>query len=280
MFVLNSSFRLGVDTFSLCPMHLRTVLHHIGFLGREADIYLTALQLGTQPASIIAEKLKINRITTYSTLKKLVERGLATISIRNNMHYFTVESPEKLLTYIARKEEEWKQLQEKLRQALLDLEVPEHPSASPIKAASYFGVEGCKTLFDEALIAEKLVLVLNPLDKHSDYRELWLDVFFVRLLQNMPSTVHIFTVRDALRPTLIEKLEDKGAEVYILESLPFTMDLILCDDSKSAFIAEKDGVFSGAMIEGSRDQASLQEFFARTLSSLAGGFNFLVTRNG
>lgn len=261
-------------------MELRTVLTHIGFIGKEADIYLTAMQLGMQPASIIAEKLKLNRITTYATLKKLVERGLANMSVRNNMHYFAVEPPEKLLGYVARKEEEWKSLQEKLRRALSNIEVPEHASASPIKAASYFGVEGCKTLFEEALLAQKLVLVLNPLGKPEDYRELWLDVFFKRLLQRMPGTVHVFTLRRALQPHLVESLEEAGAEVYILDSLPFTMDLILCDDVKSAFIAEKDGVFSGAMIEGTREQGSLQEFFARTLSSLAGGFNFLVTPNG
>lgn len=250
---------------------------HIGFIGKEADIYLSLMQLGMQPASVVAEKVRLNRVTTYSALRKLVERGLAHMTTRNNMHYFAVEPPEKLLGYAERKEEEWHQLQGKLKDALAKMSVPEHPSASPVTATTYFGIEGCKTLFSQALDADRLVLVLNPLDKPEAYRDLWMEVFFVKLLKRMPSSVHIFTVRKGLRPELIELLEEHGAEVYLLDQMPFSMDMVLCDDTKSAFIAENQGVFSGAMIEGTKELGGLHAFLSRTLSSLAGGFNFLVT---
>lgn len=258
-------------------MDLPTVLQHMGFPGKEADVYITALQLGMQPASIIAEKLNLNRVTTYATLKKLVERGLAHTTTRNNMQYFSVETPAKLLQYGARKEEEWRQLQDKLKVALEDLPPVQDFSMAPVRAVSYQGLEGCKTLFLEALTAQKLVLVLNPEGKPEAYRDLWFSVFFNKLLERMPASVHIFTTPWVLDHALIERLEDAGAEVYLLERMPFTMDLVLCDDTKSAFIAENNGILSGALLEASKPQDSLHDFLTRTLSSLAGGFNFLVT---
>lgn len=258
-------------------MDLPTVLQHIGLPDREVDVYMMNAKLGLQPASVLADRLKINRITTYTTLKKLVERGLAHMCVKNGMQYFGVEPPQKLMTYVARKEEEWRQLQTKLQSALEEIETPTREDVGPMRAASYLGIEGCKTLFLEALQAQKLVLVLNPDNKPSEYRDLWLHTFFRQLLTTLPKTVHIFTTKEGLPLPLVEELEEAGAEVYLLETLPFSMDLILCDDVKSAFIVEQQGILSGVLLEGTQTQHSLQEFFSRTLSSLAGGFNFLVT---
>lgn len=257
-------------------MQLLPLLSHIGFEGKEKDIYMTCMQLGQQPASIIAERLGLNRVTTYMVLKRLVEKGLATMCTRNKMHYFSVESPQSLLEYVSRKEEEWKVLQKKLRSAIDDLEKPIEQINSPISASSYLGIEGCKSLFSQALRAKKLVLVLDPRKKPDEYKDIWIEVFFRQLMSRMPQVTHIFLPKGALDSHLIEKLEEKGAEVYLLDHVPFSVDLILCDDKKTGMIAEQNGILSGALIEGAGTQNSLQEFFTKTLYSLAGGFNFLV----
>lgn len=258
-------------------MDLRAVLHHIGFQGKEVDIYMTAVRLGMQPASVIAEKIGVNRVTTYSALKKLVERGLAHTTVKGGLQYFAVESPDNLLAYVGRKEEEWHVLRSKLQTALASMQPEQTQFTAPLTAASYQGLEGCKTLFSLAFRAQKLVLVLNPQGKPAEYRQLWLDVFFRGLEKSMPPVTHIFAVQGSVAPERIEALEVKGAEVYLLDHLPFAMDMILCDDTKTAFIAEHQGVLSGALLEHGGARDALHDFISRTLSSLAGGFNFLAT---
>jgi len=258
------------------PMELRAVLKHIGFQGKEVDIYMTALRLGMQPASVIAEKLGLNRVTTYSTLKKLVERGLAHTSMRSNMQYFAVETPQNLMKYVERKEEEWHMLRGKLRRALEEVDTQETAYLTPLRAATYHGIEGCKTLFSEALSAQKLVLVLSDQGKSDSYRSLWLEVFLASLERSMPPSTHIFATKTSLSAAQIERLEERGAEVYLLDNMPFAMDLMLCDDSKTAFIAENQGLFSGALLEHIGPKDAMHDFISRTLSSLAGGFNFLA----
>jgi sugar-specific transcriptional regulator TrmB len=53
---------------------LKQILLDYGFTDKEADIYLTCLELGNAPVSSIARLLKDNRVTVYSILKNLVKK--------------------------------------------------------------------------------------------------------------------------------------------------------------------------------------------------------------
>jgi len=45
-----------------------------GFTDSESQVYTTLLELGQAPASSVARRLGENRVTVYSTLKKLVNK--------------------------------------------------------------------------------------------------------------------------------------------------------------------------------------------------------------
>lgn len=76
---------------------LKQILVDYGFTDKEADIYLTCLELGNAPVSSIARLLRENRVTAYSILKNLVKKGVATEIIKGKTTYYSVISPEKLL---------------------------------------------------------------------------------------------------------------------------------------------------------------------------------------
>ena len=54
------------------------ILESIGLDTKEAQLYLTGLQLGTAPASDYAKAAGINRVTAYNTLEELVQKGICT----------------------------------------------------------------------------------------------------------------------------------------------------------------------------------------------------------
>jgi len=90
-------------------MKEETALQELGIEQREAKIYLTLLKLTSTTASKVAEDVGIDRTTTYDILSRLIERGLVSYVIKNNVKYFKAASPEQLLLDLKEKE---KHLQE------------------------------------------------------------------------------------------------------------------------------------------------------------------------
>lgn len=90
---------------------LITSLQTYGFSDKEARIYLTCLELGSSLASTIARRAEINRGTAYSILEDFKRKGIANESIKDELKYFSVLSPELLFK---REEERYENMKSKL----------------------------------------------------------------------------------------------------------------------------------------------------------------------
>ena len=71
----------------------------IGLSNQEANIYLTTLKIGPNPASTVARVAKINRSSCYLTLQKLSDKGLIN-KIPNKITYFTAKNPKHILSHL------------------------------------------------------------------------------------------------------------------------------------------------------------------------------------
>lgn len=78
-------------------MDIRITLTQLGLSEKEADVYLTTLELGMSPASVIARKSKIKRTTVHEILGRLSEKGLVEYFMRKHTRYFSVLSPKSLV---------------------------------------------------------------------------------------------------------------------------------------------------------------------------------------
>jgi len=76
---------------------MESKLEKLGLNQEEASIYLTMLELGGGFASRIAKRNGKNRSSTYHTLSKLCELGLASKSKKGAYQYFSPESPKHLV---------------------------------------------------------------------------------------------------------------------------------------------------------------------------------------
>lgn len=68
----------------------------LGLSGRDMQIYLAALKLGSQPASVIARKAGLKRVNTYNHLKRLCETGVFRMYRRDGVTFFDTCEPERL----------------------------------------------------------------------------------------------------------------------------------------------------------------------------------------
>ena len=86
------------------------ILKDYNFSEKEAKVYLTCLRLWNAIVSSIARHSWEHRITTYSILKDLKNRGIANEITKNKVKYFSVISAEKLLFNEEKKVEKLKEI--------------------------------------------------------------------------------------------------------------------------------------------------------------------------
>ena len=82
---------------------LGDVFSTLGLSSKDEQIYLAALEIGSQPASIIARKAEIKRGDAYNHLKNLSDRGLFKIEYKNGIKHFCPCPPKKLLKVLRMK---------------------------------------------------------------------------------------------------------------------------------------------------------------------------------
>jgi len=79
------------------------ILQDLGLSEKEVKVYLSLLQLGEETASRISEVSDLNRITTYTLLKSLKEKGFCSVYDKNKVQYFKPVKPEDILSLIEEK---------------------------------------------------------------------------------------------------------------------------------------------------------------------------------
>jgi HTH-type transcriptional regulator, sugar sensing transcriptional regulator len=129
---------------------LQRLFHNLGVDEKEAKIYLAALEVGSSPVSEIAEKARMNRVTAYGILEKLVQKGMMSFMIKRKMKYFHATDPELLL-------KEYQKRIRDLEKALPDLKRLYGETPHP-KVSYYEGVDGIKTIYHDTLMAQTEIL--------------------------------------------------------------------------------------------------------------------------
>lgn len=143
-------------------MNLNEVLENIGLTAKEASIYLAALELGEAPASEIAHRAKLNRVSCYDLLKKLGQRGFISTTIKNDITFFAATDPDLI------REDSRKKYMD-LKEALPSLRRLHGKTAHP-RIRYYEGLESIKKVYADTLTAK--TELLNYADSKS-IRQYW-----------------------------------------------------------------------------------------------------------
>jgi len=127
---------------------LIAVLKEYGLSEKEAKIYLVTLELGSAPASTIARRAGIKRVTAYALLQDLKTKQIAQSIDKGGVTHFQVVDPNTLLKKI---EDKYALLKEQLP-ALVAL--TDQYSNKP--RIQYFeGVVGLKELYEDLLTSSE-----------------------------------------------------------------------------------------------------------------------------
>ena len=140
---------------------IKNVLQNIGLNSKEIKVYLTALDLGTQPASIIARRINIPRNTTRFLLDKLVAKGLIKKTAKANTQLYTPEEPKNLINLLERQRvNENAEINEKISQlneVMAELESRYRPESTKPKVTFYEGDDGLVKVYEDTLTSSETI---------------------------------------------------------------------------------------------------------------------------
>lgn len=91
-------------------MKVEEVLQESGLSEKEALVYLALLKTGEEMASRVSEVSEMNRVTTYSLLKSLQEKGFCSVCERNKIHHFKPTSPKNIIKLLDGKREKFESI--------------------------------------------------------------------------------------------------------------------------------------------------------------------------
>jgi hypothetical protein len=134
--------------------HIRMLQQYLSQLGlpeKEQRIYLALAELGVQPASSIARRVKMDRVTTYKHLKRLTTLGLVKVYYTHAIQHFGVESPEAIEKLLKEREESIKGMLSDF--PLIDKQIKALESDEPVipRVQVFEGQSGIQSCFRDIL---------------------------------------------------------------------------------------------------------------------------------
>ena len=138
----------------------------MNFSEKEADVYLSLLELGKATVSVIARKAGLNRTTGYHILDSLTVKGLVSVSGSEPLQEYVAESPDKITELLQKKFNEYQKYLNQAKETVPQLKSFHNVSDRP-KVRFYEGKQGLVDVYEDTLTShEPLKAFANFEDMH------------------------------------------------------------------------------------------------------------------
>lgn len=244
--------KLPTTKFNLTIMLINTLIN-IGLNEKEARVYLACLELGSCVVSEIAKKAKINRVTTYDILEKLIKKGFISFFTKHKIKYFNATNPDFIF-------EETKQKIDTFQNALPDLR--RLHGITPHPRIRYFeGPAGIKAIYADTLTAKSEIL--NYANSR-EIREFWPNYDQEYVAKRAKKNIHLRGIAPLNKEgiTAQEKDHQYHRELRLVpeDKYDFSNEINIYDD-KFSIISFSEGLI-GMIIE-SKEIADTQRAIFR-----------------
>lgn len=142
---------------------IENTLTQLGLTNSEIKVYFALLELETSTSGKIIKKAKITHSKIYNILEKLIEKGLVSYIIKNNVKHFQATEPENLIRILEKKELEIKQQKQEIKKIIPIIKEKRKLKKDKQEATVYEGIKGMRSAYQ---------VVLNTMKKGETYRVL------------------------------------------------------------------------------------------------------------
>jgi sugar-specific transcriptional regulator TrmB len=214
---------------------IQNVLQTIGLNEKEIEVYLAALELGTQPASTIARRIKIPRNTTRFLLDKLVDKGVIKKTKRANTQLYMPEEPKNLVNLLERQRVDMNaDINKKvgqLKEAMAELESRYRPESTKPKVTFYEGEDGLIKVYEDTLKSSETLRSFASFDAMHGFLPDYFKTYYDRRVKNkiMIRSIHPDT-KLARERTKNDKKEMRESRLVPSDKYSFTPEIQLYDN--------------------------------------------------
>ena len=228
------------------------ILIDLGLGDKEAKVYLAAIEVGTAPVSQIAQKARINRVTTYDILEKLKSKGLVSFFTKAKIKYFTATNPETLLETYEKRTNELRTCLPKFKRLTGETN---HP-----RVRYFEGLEGIKAIYADTLTAKTEILNYS---NSAEIRKTWpaYDEEYVQKRAEKKIFLRGLSPKDKAGEVVEAENEKYHREIRLIPSdqFNFTNEINIYDD-KMAIISFEEQLI-GMIIESKEIATSQRAIF-------------------
>lgn len=126
-------------------------LEKIGLTKSEVLVYTGLLKIGVSTAGKIVKEAKISSGKIYEVLDKLLEKGLISFSLINNVKHFEATDPDKIEDYLNRKKQDLEETEKEIKNLIPSLKDIKVTTENEYATSVYQGYEGLKTVLFNTL---------------------------------------------------------------------------------------------------------------------------------
>lgn len=222
-------------------MNLVSIVKNIGLGEKEARVYLASLELGSSNVANISHRARVNRVTAYDILEKLMAKGLVNSFTKGGVRFYDATDPAIIAADMKRRETDF-------REALPEFKKLRGDAIHP-RIRYFEGLEGIKAIYEDTLSSKTEILnYANSREIRAHWPEYDKDYVAARVKNNIylrgiaPLDEHGKSVQSQDRSMHREILLVPAAE------FSFTNEINIYDD-KVAIISYKDVPLIGMIIE-------------------------------
>jgi len=251
-------------------MNTKFVLKQIGLTPNEIDIYLIALGCGSQPASIIAKRARINRATSYSVLKTLIQKGLIIQIKKAQGTYFHAKDPEALLQYLDDKKANLEKQKNVIKNHIEEMRAKKIHETTKPQVTFYEDMEGIKQIHEDILKTSK-EKTIHSFIPHNMEGEGFLDFLFFDFIKRRIEN-NIFIEVIAPESEIGNKIQDNDKKSLRLtkiipkENCTFESEVTIYGE-KIALISYKEEEMIGLIVESPSMSKTMKQIFKLTWDS-------------
>lgn len=132
-------------------MELKDKLISYGLSEREADIYLSSMELGPSSVQLISKHAKVNRVSTYNFIEKLIKKGLISTYQDGKKNKYVASEPEALLNLFKQKKIEIQNLEEDFKKDLPEFNSKYNIAQGKPKVRYYEGLDGVVAMNEDTI---------------------------------------------------------------------------------------------------------------------------------
>lgn len=231
----------------------------LGIPDRDLIIFRLLNSLGAMPASSVASRLSMNRTTTFSALRRLVERGLVFEIPKKSGNYFSAVEPDRFLREAEKKVQEEKRRFGLLTEFAKELE-QERGREGARPAVSFFeGENGIISLFQKSLLfgpEQSAFLTLEKFPKK--VKEYLMNDYIAHKKKNgVKSRV---LIPESVRAKKYRSLDFEGSREtrFVPQNTTFETEIILCENSVALIDFQS---LIGVLVESRSIKNTLQSVF-------------------